>query len=448
MAVLDIKDAKKALENAPEGAQYWTPGYDIEYRKVISNVYHGWNGVSWEISKDGDLSKERIDKGYPIEELKKMANDLEITNHIDVNVTTTFSQSNEEFGLPFLVDENDDESFFQQVGRSERKLGPKDGEWWLGYDKGSERCARLRSNDSWFASLDTKAIEDNFTPISRLYTTEEHSSTERQCQEHEKTVTRLVEGLGDVADICIDRGMKVGDDALKYVIGLLESYDNKDTLPIAPLYPLVEDAYYMCNFKFNNLTATEPLKWKGGGFFFGATPLSQTDNDPEVLYRMTKRDPELTVKFQELELELEKTKEQLAQKEHERLQVLTGEHPDQQLEGLPSIGSVVFIIPNRNAGGGKPGFSSGNAGRKVRIHSHFIDDRGTALAAYVTNDDGQYKGGVACATAFETFKEKEEREKAEWFDGIREEIGYSDDEEPILNEMYRLGYRKVEKNND
>ena len=54
------------LKAAPEGAQYYTDGYDVKYRKVFGGKYYGYleEAKGWVETCDKALSQERIDKGW------------------------------------------------------------------------------------------------------------------------------------------------------------------------------------------------------------------------------------------------------------------------------------------------------------------------------------------------------------------------------------------------
>lgn len=512
MAVLNIKEAEKALENAPEGAQFWTPGYDVEYRMLSGVHIYGYQPDGhWMKAKDQGVAQERIDKGWYIPNLVEKVAQAKSVDGVDV--TTVITPSNEEFGLPFVVenastiieacekqfgaegefhvheiheaktihiittkngdnvakagmiaskfDMYDDatkvmvrvvpnltkavedlypvhEPFLaQQIGRALRKPEPKEGEWWIcecknipgKVDGYSYESALFLNGTVWcFDSEGFKPVPFETVPLNRMYTQEElhnivteyqnqYHLADKQCREHADAVTKLSEGLSIITDACKERGL--GDRPYVDIVQLLLEAERKIIEPKiydAPaLYPLVEDAYYMCKFEFKGGTATEPLKWRGGGWFFGEKPLSQTTNNPEPLYRMVKSEPKEMVTL--------------------------------QLDGLPPIGSTVYIIPNREAGNGKPGFKSDNAGRKVEIHSHFTDSRGVDLAAYVTCDDKHpYVGGVACATAFETENEKREREIDVICNDLKEGSTVTIGERALITKMYDKGYSKGDNN--
>lgn len=80
-----------------------------------------------------------------------------------------------------------------------------------------------------------------------------------------------------------------------------------------------------------------------------------------------------------------------------------------QIDGLPPLDSIVYMATSRECKGGNPAYTAKHPGLKVKIHSHFTDDRGVGLAAY-TSVDGPIIGGVAAAIAFETEEEKQDRE--------------------------------------
>lgn len=89
-----------------------------------------------------------------------------------------------------------------------------------------------------------------------------------------------------------------------------------------------------------------------------------------------------------------------------------------QIDGLPPLDSVVYLVPSKETGNGNPSFTAKNPGRKVKIYSHFVDDRNISLASYVSCDDKPVIGGVAIASAFETEDEKQDRE----IDSICEDV--------------------------
>ena len=58
-----IEQLEKIISEAPEGAEYYTPGYEAEYRKITGrNVYYGFVGDEWMEVIDNSLSIERINK--------------------------------------------------------------------------------------------------------------------------------------------------------------------------------------------------------------------------------------------------------------------------------------------------------------------------------------------------------------------------------------------------
>lgn len=282
----------------------------------------------------------------------------------------------------------------QMIGRALRKLEPKEGEVWL-VRSGSRNevvtiCEGQFLHGEIYKSHGCIDVKDD-SIIERLYTQEERNqisdkwretfdAKDLQCQEHARTVTKLSEGLAIITDACKDRGF--GDKPYEDIVHLLNEAERKladlHRSGCDDVYPLIDRSTYMCVFKYSNRKITHPCMWYAGGWHFGSTPLSQSENDPTPLYRMVRDEP----------------KEQVTL----------------QIDGLPPIGSEVYMKPNSEAGGGKPGLKSEHAERKLKIHAHFTDDRGVNLAAYVSCDDAPIVGGVASAMAFETEDDKFDRE--------------------------------------
>ena len=54
------------IGNAPEGAEYWTEGYDVQYRKLVLDCVFGWfpDDKKWVRAIDNDIAMERVDKGF------------------------------------------------------------------------------------------------------------------------------------------------------------------------------------------------------------------------------------------------------------------------------------------------------------------------------------------------------------------------------------------------
>lgn len=64
---------RNVINNAPKGAEYWTSGYDIQYRKLVLDCVFGWfsDDKKWARAIDNDVAMERIDKGFWIPNLSK-----------------------------------------------------------------------------------------------------------------------------------------------------------------------------------------------------------------------------------------------------------------------------------------------------------------------------------------------------------------------------------------
>lgn len=64
---------RNVINNAPKGAEYWTGGYDIQYRKLVLDCVFGWfsDDKKWVRAIDNDVAMERIDKGFWIPNLSK-----------------------------------------------------------------------------------------------------------------------------------------------------------------------------------------------------------------------------------------------------------------------------------------------------------------------------------------------------------------------------------------
>ena len=64
---------RTVIKNAPEGAEYWTSGYDVGYRKLVLDCVFGWlpDDKKWIRAIDNDVAMERIDKGFWIPNLVK-----------------------------------------------------------------------------------------------------------------------------------------------------------------------------------------------------------------------------------------------------------------------------------------------------------------------------------------------------------------------------------------
>ncbi|CAL9990596.1 hypothetical protein VPHD81_0104 [Vibrio phage D81] len=473
---LTQEQIKDVINNAPEGAEYWTPGYDVEYRKhcMLSGAYiYGYQPDGhWMKAKDQVVAQERIDKGWYLpnlaEKLVKLSGASTIIEacegvfgtegefhvfeiHAAKAIHIMVTSNNVEFAgkiaekfdkydgetkvmvrvVPNLTKAVEDlypvhEPFLaQQIGRALRKPEPKEGEVWYCElrEGGKGMDIHLTYINEKIGFMLPSGVDNIFskhadiTPVRRMYTQEDFDAKSNECQEHADAVTKLSEGLSIITDACKERGL--GDRPYVDIVQLLLEAERKIIEPKiydAPaLYPLVEDAYYMCKFEFKGGTATEPLKWRGGGWFFGEKPLSQTTNNPEPLYRMVKLEP--------------------------KEQVLL------QLDGLPPIGSEVYKVPSRKAGNGKPGLVATNPGRKVCIYAHFTDSRGVDLAAYVTCDDKHpYVGGVACATAFETEEQKTERQVEIMADDLKEFDVVSIGELKFARRMHAKGYYKGDNN--
>ena len=119
--------------------------------------------------------------------------------------------------------------------------------------------------------------------------------------------------------------------------------------------------------------------------------------------------------------------------------------PEQEwVDGLPPIGEVVYMAESRKSGGGKSAFAATNPGRKVKIYSHFTDDRGVKLATYISCDDKPIIGGVACDYAFETDEQKEVRASTkEMSKHVNQYLSDNDgDVNGISKYLIGVGYRK------
>lgn len=59
------------VNRAPKGAEYFSQGYDVEYRKIENGRYFGFVDceIGWMEAKDFAVAKERIDKGYLLGDL-------------------------------------------------------------------------------------------------------------------------------------------------------------------------------------------------------------------------------------------------------------------------------------------------------------------------------------------------------------------------------------------
>ena len=64
---------RTVINNAPEGAEYWTSGYDVGYRKLVLDCVFGWipDDAKWVRAIDNDIAMERVDKGFWIPNLVK-----------------------------------------------------------------------------------------------------------------------------------------------------------------------------------------------------------------------------------------------------------------------------------------------------------------------------------------------------------------------------------------
>ena len=64
---------RAVINNAPDGAEYWTSGYDVGYRKLVLDCVFGWipDGAKWVRAIDNDIAMERVDKGFWIPNLVK-----------------------------------------------------------------------------------------------------------------------------------------------------------------------------------------------------------------------------------------------------------------------------------------------------------------------------------------------------------------------------------------
>lgn len=281
----------------------------------------------------------------------------------------------------------------QMIGRGLRKPEPKEGEVWL-VRAGDKNEVVTICNDQFLHGEIYKSHGcvdvDRDSAIERLFTQEERNEVSEkwreafdakdiQCQEHAATVTKLSEGLSIIADACKERGFN--NDPFVDIVHLLNEAERKladmHRSEIDDVYPLVDRGTYMCAFKYGNRKITHPCMWYAGGWHFGSTPLSQTENDPTPLYRMVRDEPKEMVVL--------------------------------QIDGLPPLDSIVYMAPSRECKDGNPAYTAKYPGLKVKIHSHFTDDRGVGLAAY-TSVDAPIIGGVAAAIAFETEEEKQDRE--------------------------------------